>query len=118
MFVYCCLVDKKCQIFMLFYRTLNGTPVNVQDYEAIQELAIICALCNDSGVDYNEAKKHYEKVGEATETALVVLVEKLNVFGLNLQGKDLHELANACNNEVHKHFAKVSLLLVAEGIKP
>jgi Ca2+ transporting ATPase len=80
--------------------------VDVQDYEAIQEVAIICALCNDSGVDYNEAKKHYEKVGEATETALVVLVEKLNVFGLDLEGKDPHELANICNNEVHKHFAK------------
>ncbi|CAB4006911.1 calcium-transporting ATPase sarcoplasmic endoplasmic reticulum type-like, partial [Paramuricea clavata] len=86
--------------------TLNGKPVNVQDYEAIQELAIICTLCNDSGVDYNEAKKHYEKVGESTETALVVLVEKLNVFGLNLKGKDPHELANACNNEVLKHFSK------------
>ena len=82
--------------------------MNVQDYEAIQELAIICALCNDSGVDYNDAKKHYEKVGEATETALVVLVEKLNVFGLNLEGKNPHELANACNHEVQKHFSKVS----------
>lgn len=39
---------------VLFYRTLHGKPVRVQDYEAIQELAIICALCNDSGVDYNE----------------------------------------------------------------
>lgn len=91
----------------MFCRTLNGKPVNVQDYEAIQELAIVCSLCNDSGVDYNESKKHYEKVGEATETALVVLVEKLNVFGVNLDGKTPHELANACNNEVFKHFSKV-----------
>lgn len=26
-------------------------------------------LCNDSALDYNEAKGVYEKVGEATETA-------------------------------------------------
>ena len=94
------------------YRTLNGKAVNVQDFEAIQELAIICSLCNDSSVDYNEAKKHYEKVGEATETALIVLVEKLNVFGLNLEGKNAHDLANACNNEVKKHFSKVGCLFI------
>ena len=50
------------------------------------ELSEICALCNDSALDYNEAKKAYEKVGEATETALVVLAEKMNVVGIDKTG--------------------------------
>uniref|UniRef100_A0A665WGE3 Calcium-transporting ATPase n=1 Tax=Echeneis naucrates TaxID=173247 RepID=A0A665WGE3_ECHNA len=48
--------------------------------DALVELATICALCNDSSLDFNEVKGVYEKVGEATETALTCLVEKMNVF--------------------------------------
>ncbi|XP_046839539.1 sarcoplasmic/endoplasmic reticulum calcium ATPase 1-like [Xenia sp. Carnegie-2017] len=86
--------------------TLNGKPVNIQDFPAIEELSFICSLCNDSGVDYNDSKKCYEKIGEATETALAVLVEKLNVFGVDLKGKDPHQLANACGCEISKYFTK------------
>ena len=52
-------------------------------------------------------KNAYEKVGESTETALTVLVEKLNVFGTNLAGKSKAELANACNDVIKSHFNKV-----------
>uniref|UniRef100_A0A673HBM2 Calcium-transporting ATPase n=1 Tax=Sinocyclocheilus rhinocerous TaxID=307959 RepID=A0A673HBM2_9TELE len=60
------------------------------------ELATICALCNDSSLDYNESKKIYEKVGEATETALSCLVEKMNVFKSNVNNLSKIERANAC----------------------
>lgn len=33
------------------------------DFDALTELATICAMCNDSAVDYNDTKKVYEKVG-------------------------------------------------------
>lgn len=39
----------------------------------------------------------YEKVGEATETALTCLVEKMNVFDTNLQTLSRVERASACN---------------------
>lgn len=39
----------------------------------------------------------YEKVGEATETALTCLVEKMNVFDTNLQVLSRVERAGACN---------------------
>ena len=42
------------ETYSCIIRTLKGKPVDVKDFEAIQELAIICSLCNDSGVDYNE----------------------------------------------------------------
>lgn len=40
----------------------------------------------------------FEKVGEATETALTCLVEKMNVFDTELKGLSKVERANACNS--------------------
>lgn len=45
-----------------------------------------------------QAKKVYEKVGEATETALTTLVEKMNVFKTDLSGLTKVERASACNS--------------------
>lgn len=39
----------------------------------------------------------YEKVGEATETALTCLVEKMNVFDTDVKALSLVERAGACN---------------------
>ena len=39
----------------------------------------------------------YEKVGEATETALTCRVEKMNVFDTDLQTLSRVERAGACN---------------------
>lgn len=53
-----------------------------------------------------QTKNVYEKVGEATETALTVLVEKMNVLGTNLSGLDKVKLANACNHELQQRYKK------------
>ncbi|XP_047232624.1 ATPase sarcoplasmic/endoplasmic reticulum Ca2+ transporting 1, like isoform X2 [Girardinichthys multiradiatus] len=74
----------------------GGNKVNCSQYDGLVELATICALCNDSSLDYNESKKIYEKVGEATETALCCLVEKMNVFNSNVKSLSRIERANAC----------------------
>jgi len=74
----------------------NGSKTNCSGYDGLVELATICALCNDSSLDYNETKKIYEKVGEATETALSCLVEKMNVFNSNVRSLGKIERANAC----------------------
>uniref|UniRef100_A0A672I868 Calcium-transporting ATPase n=1 Tax=Salarias fasciatus TaxID=181472 RepID=A0A672I868_SALFA len=75
----------------------DGELVKCSQYDALVELASICALCNDSSLDYNETKGVYEKVGEATETALTCLVEKMNVFDTDVKGLSKIERANACN---------------------
>ena len=49
----------------------------------------------------------YEKVGEATEVALKVLAEKLNVQGLDRSGLTPAEKATACLKTVEKEFKKV-----------
>lgn len=43
-----------------------------------------------------QSKGVYEKVGEATETALCCLVEKMNVFDTDLKGLAPTERATAC----------------------
>uniref|UniRef100_H2SSD0 Calcium-transporting ATPase n=1 Tax=Takifugu rubripes TaxID=31033 RepID=H2SSD0_TAKRU len=76
--------------------TKHNMSVKCGQYDGLVELATICALCNDSSLDYNESKGIYEKVGEATETALCCLVEKMNVFNTEVRGLSKVERANAC----------------------
>lgn len=49
----------------------------------------------------HQAKGVYEKVGEATETALTCLVEKMNSFDTDVKGLSKIERANACNSVSH-----------------
>uniref|UniRef100_A0A8B9ZJF2 Calcium-transporting ATPase n=1 Tax=Anas platyrhynchos TaxID=8839 RepID=A0A8B9ZJF2_ANAPL len=81
-------------------------PVRCGQYDGLVELATICALCNDSSLDYNESKKVYEKVGEATETALTCLVEKMNVFDTDTSKLSKVERANACNSVIKQLMRK------------
>uniref|UniRef100_A0A663ETX5 Calcium-transporting ATPase n=1 Tax=Aquila chrysaetos chrysaetos TaxID=223781 RepID=A0A663ETX5_AQUCH len=81
-------------------------PVWCGQYDGLVELATICALCNDSSLDYNESKKVYEKVGEATETALTCLVEKMNVFNTDTSKLSKVERANACNSVIKQLMKK------------
>uniref|UniRef100_A0A8C9WB76 Calcium-transporting ATPase n=1 Tax=Scleropages formosus TaxID=113540 RepID=A0A8C9WB76_SCLFO len=81
-------------------------PVDCGDYDVLVELATVCAMCNDSSLDYNEAKGVYEKVGEATETALTTLVEKMNVFKSDLSKMSKVERAGACNAVIKKLMKK------------
>uniref|UniRef100_A0A8C7ZRX3 Calcium-transporting ATPase n=1 Tax=Oryzias sinensis TaxID=183150 RepID=A0A8C7ZRX3_9TELE len=78
----------------------DDKPIQCGDYDGLLELATVCSMCNDSSLDYNEAKKVYEKVGEATETALTTLVEKMNVFKTDLSGLSKVERASACNSVI------------------
>nr|XP_023969155.1 sarcoplasmic/endoplasmic reticulum calcium ATPase 1 [Chrysemys picta bellii] len=80
--------------------------VKAGQYDGLVELATICALCNDSSLDYNEAKGAYEKVGEATETALTCLVEKMNVFNTDVRSLSKVERANACNSVIKQLMKK------------
>ncbi|XP_075034455.1 sarcoplasmic/endoplasmic reticulum calcium ATPase 2 [Mixophyes fleayi] len=84
----------------------DGKVVKCHQYDGLVELASICALCNDSSLDFNEAKGVYEKVGEATETALTCLVEKINVFDTDLKGLSRIERANACNSVIKQLMKK------------
>jgi len=90
--------------------TADCGPSKGQNHADLKELAAICSLCNDSAVDYNANKECYEKVGEATETALTVLVEKLNVTGVDVQGLTPAEKCNASNSELQRTYKKQETL--------
>lgn len=86
--------------------TKDSRKIKSSDYPALTEVATICSLCNDSSLDYNETKGVYEKVGEATETALVVLVEKLNIHNLVKKKMTKKEAAMACNRKIQESWKK------------
>ncbi|KAL5960677.1 Sarcoplasmic/endoplasmic reticulum calcium ATPase 3 [Taenia solium] len=84
----------------------QGEKYNCATNGCLVELAYICALCNDSSIEYNFARKAFEKVGEATEAALSCLVEKMNVTGVDKSGLSKRELAMVCNHAITNVFKK------------
>lgn len=90
--------------------TANGEKITTSHHAALQELGVICALCNDSSLDYNEGAGVYEKVGEATETALTVLCEKMNPYDIELKNLSRCARANACCNDIKTKYEKKSTL--------
>jgi len=85
---------------------LKGSKVKASEFDGLQEIATICVMCNDSAIDFNEFKQVFEKVGEATETALIVLAEKLNPFNVNKGGLDRRSAAIAVRQEVETKWKK------------
>ncbi|KAI6176822.1 Calcium-transporting ATPase [Aphelenchoides bicaudatus] len=88
------------------YEPTGQSTALLETMKALTELSTICAMCNDSSVDYNETKRCYEKVGEATETALVVLCEKMNVYNTSKSGLSPRDLGNVCNRVIQQKWQK------------
>lgn len=85
---------------------MRGRSVNTGDFEALHELTTLCVLCNDSSIDFNEYKGVFEKVGEATETALVVLAEKLNPLKYARNSLSKRDAALTVNHNVQSQWRK------------
>merc|ERR1712223_309943 len=64
----------------------DGKKAKGADWLALEEISTISVMCNDSAIDFNEYKNAFEKVGEATETALIVLAKKLNPYDMSKSG--------------------------------
>ncbi|XP_063215966.1 calcium-transporting ATPase sarcoplasmic/endoplasmic reticulum type isoform X2 [Bacillus rossius redtenbacheri] len=85
---------------------LRGQKVKGGDFEGLQEISTIGIMCNDSAIDFNEFKQAFEKVGESTETALIVLAEKINPFGVSKAGLDRRSAAIAVRNDMETKWKK------------
>ncbi|WOK95600.1 calcium-transporting ATPase 3, endoplasmic reticulum-type isoform X1 [Canna indica] len=93
-----------------------GTQIEFPaQFPCLLHIAMCSALCNESMLQYNPDKRNYEKIGESTEVALRVLVEKVGLPGfdsmpsaLNILSK--HERASYCNRYWEHQFKKVSVL--------
>ncbi|MCI25821.1 calcium-transporting ATPase 3 endoplasmic reticulum-type-like, partial [Trifolium medium] len=80
--------------------------------QCLLHMAMCSALCNESTLQYNPDKGKYEKIGESTEVALRVLVEKVGLPGFNSMPSALnmlskHERASYCNHYWEEQFRKL-----------
>jgi Ca2+ transporting ATPase len=89
----------------------NGEVVSPSDFSnELCEFVTICAMCNDSTLDYNQVRGSFEKVGEATEAALITLVEKLNLTCVDKSNLSKKQLCHACCDEAANAIKKVFTL--------
>ncbi|KAF8572201.1 hypothetical protein P879_01417 [Paragonimus westermani] len=89
---------------------LKGVKFDCVTNPCLVELAHTCPLCNDSGPEYNKTKAHFEKVGEATETALICPMEKIKVTSVRKAGLSNRHLATACNRDLQRMHHKTFTL--------
>jgi len=85
---------------------LDGKKIRASDYESLTEMSTICLMCNDSAIDFNDYKQAFEKVGEATETALIVLAEKLNPYNISKVGLDRRGAAIVARQDMDTKWKK------------
>merc|ERR1712203_517737 len=83
----------------------GGRKVKGADYVALEEMATIAIMCNDSALDFNDFKNIFEKVGEATETALITLGEKINPYSVAKSGGRL-ESAKVVRKDIESKWKK------------
>ena len=60
---------------------LEGKKSVKESDTSLTEIARICAMCNEASIHYDAKQKRFQAVGEPTEAALKVLVEKLGMPG-------------------------------------
>lgn len=83
--------------------------------EPMTKLAEISAVCNDARVVYSEDKHVYSNIGEPTEAALKVLVEKIGCPDMGVM-KELSNLSlSARSSAVNSHYeSSITRLLTFE----
>ncbi|KAM0949959.1 putative P-type Ca(2+) transporter [Dioscorea sansibarensis] len=95
---------------------MTGTQLEFPaQFPCLLHIAMCSSLCNESTLQYNPDKRNYEKIGESTEVALRVLVEKVGLPGFDSMPSALnmltkHERASYCNRYWEHQFKKISLL--------
>lgn len=83
-------------------KTSHGLPVTPVKDSVLHDIAMICSLCNDARIAYDESTDTYACIGEPTEAALQVLVEKFGTvdpgFNGTLQTLSKTQRSTACND--------------------
>ncbi|SAM02208.1 hypothetical protein [Absidia glauca] len=80
----------------------------------VRDIARICSLCNDARISYDNTNDSYQNIGEPTEAALQVLVEKLGTdsesFNSTLSTISKSERTTACNDYFSKQHERNATL--------
>lgn len=88
--------------------TVHDLQENAMNLAALQDIASICALCNEAELEYKDGA--FGRIGEPTEAALKVLVEKLGVGNAFTKSFDPNDLVNQCNNYWSSKYDKLAVL--------
>mmetsp|Transcript_39481 Transcript_39481/g.85944 ORF Transcript_39481/g.85944 Transcript_39481/m.85944 type:complete len:1019 (-) Transcript_39481:309-3365(-) len=85
------------------------------DNPALLQVAVCASMCNDSNVQYNQEKNTYDKIGESTEVALRVLVEKVGLPGYDSMPTALTRLSKQdrvgyCNSYWEGQYTRLATL--------
>ncbi len=83
----------------------DGKKIKGSNCTALEEISLISILCNDSAIDYNAFKDCFEKIGEPTEAALIVLAEKINPHDLPKVGPR-QEVAKAIKRDLESKWKR------------
>ncbi|KAI8376238.1 Ca-transporting ATPase [Radiomyces spectabilis] len=79
-----------------------------------REMALVCSLCNEARITYDEATDVYQNIGEPTEAALQVLVEKFgtdnHAVNNGLASLSKRERVTACNDYFAGQFKRHATL--------
>ena len=70
------------------------------------EPSICPTVCDNAKHLILQVKGIYEKVGEATETALTILCEKMNVTNIDKSGMKKKDLSTICNQAILAQYKK------------
>ena len=80
----------------------NNQTVTPTDSSVLHDVALVCSLCNDARIVYDASADAYTAIGEPTEAALQVLVEKMgttnNQFNGQLGSLSKEHRSTACND--------------------
>ncbi|KWU41721.1 calcium-transporting ATPase [Rhodotorula sp. JG-1b] len=86
----------------------RATPTSL-DNPSVARLAQIASLCNDAKVAYSAETDTYASIGEPTEAALRVLVEKIGTAesAATLSGMSVQQRVNAVNSDIESRFSRL-----------
>jgi Ca2+-transporting ATPase len=74
----------------------KGDVVGLKSPADVEDLTKVCALCNQAVIRYVDGK--YERIGEPTEAALKVLVEKIGVQGMEPSSDPSVQVSQVANH--------------------
>ena len=86
---------------------IQGLEYGFMDLDSVADIAAVCALCNDAQLEFKDGK--FDRIGEPTEAALKVLVEKLGVAGMRRESSPM-SMAKQCSDHWSSKFEKLAVL--------
>ncbi|GAB7366679.1 hypothetical protein MBLNU230_g8662t1 [Neophaeotheca triangularis] len=82
--------------------------------KTVAQMAEVAALCNDSELSYDQEKRVYTNVGEPTEGALRVLVEKIGTTDTQYNATRANLMPEQRRNHITKRYEETKVLRTYE----